>query len=315
MSGVHSVGGQGMPELPDIQDDEPAAGPAADGGSSAAQSFVPGQPSPQFQAQMQMDMSMSAMLKQYGVDLPGNSPAQAPPAASAPAGAPATPTKTPAGPASHAPTPSSAPPSGPSHPSAPAHPKGPVHTQGPSGPAHTQGPSGPSATKGPQAPASPELDPVRTGKQLLGPGAQGPAVKSLQQQLNKLGLGPVPEDGKLDAKTEAAIKKLQQASGCHVDGIVGPETMAVLDKAAGLKPNAAAAQMHAKLHPELANKPAGPGGKPTDTWPTLTLPPASQKHPAPSPLHPQGHPPTPPHTTPSSTPPSAPATKKGPHSA
>lgn len=53
-------------------------------------------------------------------------------------------------------------------------------------------------------------------------------LKQIQQQLNKLGFGPLTEDGISGPKTTAAIKKFQTAKGLTADGIVGPKTLQVL---------------------------------------------------------------------------------------
>lgn len=54
------------------------------------------------------------------------------------------------------------------------------------------------------------------------------SLKQIQQQLNKLGYGPLTEDGASGPKTTAAIKKFQAAKGLTADGIVGPKTIQVL---------------------------------------------------------------------------------------
>jgi peptidoglycan LD-endopeptidase CwlK len=53
-------------------------------------------------------------------------------------------------------------------------------------------------------------------------------LKQIQQQLNKLGFGPLTEDGAAGPKTTAAIKKFQASKGLTADGIVGPKTIQVL---------------------------------------------------------------------------------------
>jgi peptidoglycan hydrolase-like protein with peptidoglycan-binding domain len=40
---------------------------------------------------------------------------------------------------------------------------------------------------------------------------------------------PQPEGHMASTKTEAAVKKLQQQSNITVDGVVGPQTWAVID--------------------------------------------------------------------------------------
>lgn len=66
-------------------------------------------------------------------------------------------------------------------------------------------------------------------------GSTGPDVVECQTDLIKLGynLSPYGADGKFGAKTEAAVKAFQTASGLKADGIVGPMTWDALDKAVG----------------------------------------------------------------------------------
>ncbi|MFT3835891.1 MAG: peptidoglycan-binding domain-containing protein [Myxococcaceae bacterium] len=59
-------------------------------------------------------------------------------------------------------------------------------------------------------------------------GSSGPQVAELQTMLKKAGFDPGSTDGKLGPKTEQALKAFQKANGLSVDGIVGPETKAVL---------------------------------------------------------------------------------------
>lgn len=51
-------------------------------------------------------------------------------------------------------------------------------------------------------------------------------VWALQRFLNRIGKGPLAEDGVFGRGTENAIKDYQRAVGATVDGIVGPETQA-----------------------------------------------------------------------------------------
>lgn len=66
-------------------------------------------------------------------------------------------------------------------------------------------------------------------------GASQMAIKSvvdIQKALNALGSNPaLKEDGKLGAKTEAAIKAFQIATGLVADGVPGPKTWAALQSA------------------------------------------------------------------------------------
>jgi Putative peptidoglycan binding domain len=66
--------------------------------------------------------------------------------------------------------------------------------------------------------------------QTLSPGATGPQVKTLQQALTALGY-PVTADGDYGPATQAAVVKFQTAKGLTPDGVVGPVTLAELQKA------------------------------------------------------------------------------------
>lgn len=59
--------------------------------------------------------------------------------------------------------------------------------------------------------------------------AQGEHVRDVQKKLNRLGFGPLGEDGVFGRGTEAAVKLFQQAEGLPVDGIVGPQTFEALE--------------------------------------------------------------------------------------
>ena len=62
-------------------------------------------------------------------------------------------------------------------------------------------------------------------------GADGNDVFELQRELLALGCNPGPLDGKLGADTVAAIKRFQTAADLVPDGIVGPDTRAILTTA------------------------------------------------------------------------------------
>jgi peptidoglycan hydrolase-like protein with peptidoglycan-binding domain len=70
----------------------------------------------------------------------------------------------------------------------------------------------------------------------LGPAGAAPsaAVKKLQSDLAKLGLYTGPIDGRLDARTTAAIKKFQRDVGVTVDGDCDAKCLTALRKALGL---------------------------------------------------------------------------------
>jgi hypothetical protein len=59
--------------------------------------------------------------------------------------------------------------------------------------------------------------------------ARGPRVIEVQKILNRLGFGPLEEDGVFGRGTESAVRLFQQAEKLDADGIVGPATMAALE--------------------------------------------------------------------------------------
>lgn len=59
-------------------------------------------------------------------------------------------------------------------------------------------------------------------------GATGQAVKDLQSALKKAGFYEGPIDGGFGAQTKAAVIKLQQSKKMTSDGVVGPQTWAIL---------------------------------------------------------------------------------------
>ena len=63
----------------------------------------------------------------------------------------------------------------------------------------------------------------------LGVGSNGDGVKMLQETLNGLGYN-IAVDGVFGSETQDAVKKYQQANGLDVDGVVGVNTSAALDK-------------------------------------------------------------------------------------
>jgi hypothetical protein len=67
--------------------------------------------------------------------------------------------------------------------------------------------------------------------QTLRPGDTGPQVKTLQQALATLGFSPGTPDGDYGPATQVAVEKFQVAKGLAEDGIVGPATLAALQKA------------------------------------------------------------------------------------
>lgn len=79
--------------------------------------------------------------------------------------------------------------------------------------------------------------PATTGRPTLRHGSQGQAVVELQTRLNRwlaanpaMNLQPLTVDGIFGNLTLAAVRAFQQAHGLAVDGIVGPQTWAQLER-------------------------------------------------------------------------------------
>ena len=66
---------------------------------------------------------------------------------------------------------------------------------------------------------------------VLKKGYNDPAVRDLQEALKALGYDVGPVDGVFGVKTEAAVKKFQQAREIAVDGVVGRVTWINIDEA------------------------------------------------------------------------------------
>jgi hypothetical protein len=67
--------------------------------------------------------------------------------------------------------------------------------------------------------------------QTLKPGDTGSQVKTLQRALATLGFSPGKPDGDYGPATQVAVERFQVAKGLAEDGIVGPATLAALQKA------------------------------------------------------------------------------------
>lgn len=67
--------------------------------------------------------------------------------------------------------------------------------------------------------------------QTLKPGDTGSQVEILQKALAKLGFSPGPPDGDYGPSTQNAVERFQVAKGLGEDGVVGPATLAALQKA------------------------------------------------------------------------------------
>ncbi|HHX22521.1 MAG: peptidoglycan-binding domain-containing protein [Tepidanaerobacteraceae bacterium] len=68
------------------------------------------------------------------------------------------------------------------------------------------------------------------GSRILYEGLQGEDVRELQSALESLGYDVGPIDGIFGPLTERAVKRFQKDNGLVVDGIVGQETFAALEK-------------------------------------------------------------------------------------
>jgi hypothetical protein len=66
--------------------------------------------------------------------------------------------------------------------------------------------------------------------QTLKPGDTGSQVKDLQRSLTALGF-PVKVDGDYGPSTQTAVEQFQSSKNLDADGIVGPQTLAALQKA------------------------------------------------------------------------------------
>ena len=96
------------------------------------------------------------------------------------------------------------------------------------------------------------LGALASQKSLPQPGNAGPAVQSLQEQLNQLGITDargraLATDGKFGANTEHALEAFQKANGLKADGVVGVQTRQALDSALEKHQQQAAASPAAAL--------------------------------------------------------------------
>jgi hypothetical protein len=68
-------------------------------------------------------------------------------------------------------------------------------------------------------------------QQTLSPGDTGSQVKTLQRALAALGYSAGKPDGDYGPSTQNAVERFQVAKGLNEDGVVGPATLAALQKA------------------------------------------------------------------------------------
>lgn len=87
-------------------------------------------------------------------------------------------------------------------------------------------------------------------------GSHGTAVKTLQEQLHKLGFATGKADGTFGPQTKAAVEKFQGKHHLESDGVVGPKTEAALKKA-----------LASHAHSTKPSDSFDPGGsKPASKW-------------------------------------------------
>jgi peptidoglycan hydrolase-like protein with peptidoglycan-binding domain len=94
--------------------------------------------------------------------------------------------------------------------------------------------TGPAVTPTPTPTLSSKTSPMTFPGTVLTPGSKGAAVLTVQQRLNKLGCGPIAEDGTFGAETQDAVELFQARSQdtsdapLKIDGTVRPMTWAAL---------------------------------------------------------------------------------------
>ena len=72
--------------------------------------------------------------------------------------------------------------------------------------------------------------PAAAGALVLRSGCRGQEVRQLQSSLAKMGYCPGPIDGIFGRQTEIALRNYQRDRGIAVDGLAGPQTMALLQQ-------------------------------------------------------------------------------------
>jgi peptidoglycan hydrolase-like protein with peptidoglycan-binding domain len=73
------------------------------------------------------------------------------------------------------------------------------------------------------------IDEADQSHPVLTSGSTGLPVRRLQSRMSAVGFDTGGVDGRFGAKTEAAVRKLQQDFNLTVDGVVGPQTWDVVD--------------------------------------------------------------------------------------
>lgn len=88
------------------------------------------------------------------------------------------------------------------------------------------------ASRTQQAKPSPALDDVRAGKATLRQGARGDAVSAMQTALNNNPGQSLKVDGDFGPNTARAVRGFQATNGLAVDGVVGQNTLAAIERGA-----------------------------------------------------------------------------------
>jgi peptidoglycan hydrolase-like protein with peptidoglycan-binding domain len=73
------------------------------------------------------------------------------------------------------------------------------------------------------------IDEADQSEPVLRTGSTGLPVRRAQKRMSLVGFDVGGVDGRYGSKTEAAVRKLQQQFQLAVDGVVGPQTWAVID--------------------------------------------------------------------------------------
>ena len=94
----------------------------------------------------------------------------------------------------------------------------------------------------------------------LARGSRGADVRQLQAQLRRAGFDPGPLDGSFGPRTEAAVRRFQQARGLDDDGIVGPRSRGALGRAPRSAVDQTTASRAGATSPVARTGAASPGG-------------------------------------------------------
>ena len=77
------------------------------------------------------------------------------------------------------------------------------------------------------------IDEADQSEPVLRNGSKGLPVRRLQKRMSLAGFDTGGVDGRFGADTERAVRRLQKQSGIAVDGVVGPDTWAVVNALEG----------------------------------------------------------------------------------